>query len=81
MYDYISVDGRVRMDCLARALPLLRPAGGILLLDNSEREWYQVAFQMVPKHWLMVRRPHCLPDTSCAKRPAPLVPCMSVFLV
>ena len=54
-YDYISVDGRVRMYALARALPLLKPEGGILLLDNSERALYQKAFQMVPSHWLMVR--------------------------
>ena len=27
------------MHCLKRALPLLKPEGGILMLDNSEREW------------------------------------------
>ena len=54
MFDYISVDGRVRMPCLERALPLLKPEGGILLLDNSEREQYQVAFDMVPSRWLKV---------------------------
>ena len=32
MYDYISVDGRARVHCLKRALPLLKPEGGILML-------------------------------------------------
>lgn len=53
IYDYISVDGRARVPCFKRALPLLKPEGGILLLDNSEREWYADAFAAVPQHWLM----------------------------
>jgi len=32
IYDYISVDGRARVHCLKRALPLLKPEGGILML-------------------------------------------------
>lgn len=32
MYDFISVDGRARVHCLKRALPLLKPEGGILML-------------------------------------------------
>ena len=48
IFDYISVDGRARMHCLERALPLLKPDGGILLLDNSDRAMYQKAFDMVP---------------------------------
>lgn len=52
MYDYISVDGRARVPCFKRALPLLKPEGGILLLDNSERVQYADAFAVVPKHWL-----------------------------
>lgn len=52
VYDYISVDGRARVHCLKRALPLLKPEGGILMLDNSEREWYADAFAAVPDHWL-----------------------------
>eukprot|EP00208_Stichococcus_sp_RCC1054_P000529 CAMPEP_0206143350 /NCGR_PEP_ID=MMETSP1473-20131121/20215_1 /ASSEMBLY_ACC=CAM_ASM_001109 /TAXON_ID=1461547 /ORGANISM="Stichococcus sp, Strain RCC1054" /LENGTH=300 /DNA_ID=CAMNT_0053538701 /DNA_START=207 /DNA_END=1109 /DNA_ORIENTATION=- len=52
-YDYISVDGRARVQCFKRALPLLKPEGGVLMLDNSEREWYADAFAAVPKHWLM----------------------------
>ena len=56
MFDYISVDGRARMHCLVRALPLLKPEGGVLLLDNSERELYQKAFDMVPSWWLKARR-------------------------
>lgn len=51
-FDYISVDGRARVPCFKRALPLLKPEGGILMLDNSEREHYEDAFTMVPEHWL-----------------------------
>lgn len=32
VYDFISVDGRARVHCLKRALPLLKPEGGILML-------------------------------------------------
>ena len=65
MFDYISVDGRARMHCLVRALPLLKPEGGILLLDNSERELYQKAFDMVPSWWLKVRRCRSQPPRAC----------------
>ncbi len=54
MFDYISVDGRSRMQALERALPLLKPQGGILMLDNSDRSRYQEAFDMVPSWWLKV---------------------------
>ena len=55
VYDYISVDGRARVACLERALPLLKPQGGVLMLDNSDRKYYQRAFDVVPSWWLMVR--------------------------
>ena len=66
MFDYISVDGRARMHCLVRALPLLKPEGGILLLDNSERELYQKAFDMVPSWWLKVRGSRVHKRLCCA---------------
>lgn len=52
IYDYISVDGRARVPCFKRALPLLKPEGGIIMLDNSERPEYDEAFKVVPQHWL-----------------------------
>ncbi len=41
-FDLISIDGRNRSTCLAHAVPKLR-RGGVLVLDNSEREQYQAA--------------------------------------
>jgi hypothetical protein len=35
VYDFISVDGRARVHCLKRALPLLKPEGGILMLVRA----------------------------------------------
>lgn len=35
-FDFALVDGKLRQACLERALPSLR-AGGLLILDNSER--------------------------------------------
>lgn len=37
--DLAVVDGRARSSCLVRAAPKVRP-GGLLILDNSEREYY-----------------------------------------
>lgn len=34
--DYVLVDGRIRLACMRRALPLLKP-GGLLILDNANR--------------------------------------------
>ena len=50
-FDYINVDARLRVECFKRALQLLRPAGGILMLDNSERQETMELFALVPKHW------------------------------
>ena len=41
-FDFISVDGRARMACIAHALGKIR-SGGYLMLDNSEREHYRDA--------------------------------------
>lgn len=41
-FDLIEIDGRLRADCLGYAVPKLKP-GGILIVDNSEREQYQAA--------------------------------------
>ncbi len=38
-FDLICVDGRARPACLALAIPKLR-RGGLLILDNAERETY-----------------------------------------
>lgn len=41
-FDFIAIDGRARNGCLRKALTMLRP-GGLLLLDNSERPYYDLS--------------------------------------
>jgi precorrin-6B methylase 2 len=41
-FDIIVVDGRKRVRCASYAIDFLTPTG-VLILDNSEREWYQPA--------------------------------------
>ena len=36
-FDFVSVDGRARVACMSRALQILKPVGGVLLMDNSDR--------------------------------------------
>lgn len=47
-YDLILVDGRERVACVEKALEALRP-GGVILLDDTEREAYQAAFGIAEK--------------------------------
>jgi hypothetical protein len=42
-FDFISVDGRARIECAINALDRLKP-GGVLILDNSERSKYKALF-------------------------------------
>jgi len=48
-FDLVCVDGRDRIQCVQASKALVRP-GGILLLDNSEREKYKPIFSML-KTW------------------------------
>jgi len=41
-FDIIVVDGRKRVKCVKFAVDYLKP-DGVLILDNSERHWYQEA--------------------------------------
>jgi hypothetical protein len=45
-FDMIVVDGRARPACVFHAIKKIKP-GGYLLLDNSEREHYQPAIQLL----------------------------------
>ena len=38
-FDLVMVDGRARASCIAHAVPMVRK-GGVLVLDNAERDWY-----------------------------------------
>jgi hypothetical protein len=46
--DLVIVDGRARVACVRRALPKLRE-GGYLLLDNSDRDEYREAFELLAR--------------------------------
>lgn len=45
-FDFVSVDGRARVECAINALDRLKP-NGILILDNSERPKYKVLFAVL----------------------------------
>lgn len=47
-FDLIEVDGRNRSTCIQNAISKLK-SGGILIVDNSERERYQEALALVKK--------------------------------
>ena len=51
-FDLISIDGRARVGCFPRALELIKPHGGVLVLDNSERPNYTPGVDLVPRQWL-----------------------------
>lgn len=48
-FDLVLIDGRDRAKCIRSAIPKLR-AGGWLILDNSEREYYQPGIDLM-KDW------------------------------
>jgi len=55
-YQFIAIDGRARCACLALAASLLytpkRLGGGLVVLDNSERDEYQEAIRdCIPPEW------------------------------
>jgi predicted O-methyltransferase YrrM len=43
LFDFILVDGRNRVNCFLKCDRVLRP-GGVIMLDNSEREEYSEVF-------------------------------------
>lgn len=45
-YDFIIVDGRARTECCIKAIPKIKD-GGMLILDNSERERYLPVFEIL----------------------------------
>ena len=65
--DLVVDDGRMRFEVMKRALRLLKPEGGVLVLDNSNR--YTRDFRpdfnlpdLVPRHWLRYTSPKTWPD-------------------
>lgn len=66
-FDFVLVDGRARVDCIIRSIPKLKK-GGILVLDNSERERYRMAFEVLTK-WPMIFTTTGVTDTSIWLKP------------
>lgn len=66
-FDFILVDGRARIDCIVRSIPKLK-AGGILVLDNSERERYVKAFDLL-RTWPVVFTTTGITDTTLWFKP------------
>ncbi|KAL6773952.1 hypothetical protein ACKKBG_A23195 [Auxenochlorella protothecoides x Auxenochlorella symbiontica] len=50
-YSFIAVQGMARLAALRRAVKLLQPSGGVLVLANSQRKAYGPATSIVPEHW------------------------------
>lgn len=67
-FDFILVDGRARVDCVVRSVNKLKP-GGILVLDNSERERYKKVFNLL-KDWPSVVTTTGITDTTIWFKPS-----------
>ncbi len=59
-FDFILIDGRDRVKCIASAIPKLKK-GGVLMLDNSERIEYVDGVEMM-KGWDTIVFYQPLPD-------------------
>lgn len=62
-FDVISLTGYARMACLERAVQLLRPQGGLLVLPQAQRAAYAGAEARVPRHWLRLTDEHAFGTT------------------
>lgn len=61
-FDLILVDGRNRKGCIVNSIPLLKH-GGVLMIDNAERPYYQEALELMQR-WEHVKTTQLEPD-SC----------------
>lgn len=70
-YDVVVVDGRARNRCIERAIreDLVEP-GGLLVLDDSQRERYAEGIAAVPATWARVDYPGLSWTTTIWTRPA-----------
>ena len=62
-YDLIAVQGFARLACLRRAVEVLVPQGGLLVLPQAQRPAYAGAAALVPPHWLLLNDTHELGTT------------------
>ncbi|MCS4114594.1 protein-L-isoaspartate O-methyltransferase [Salinibacter ruber] len=49
-FDVVIVDGRARPSCFKHAIPKVCE-GGVLVFDNTTREWYQPATELAPEEF------------------------------
>ncbi|MCH2224868.1 MAG: hypothetical protein MK066_08880 [Crocinitomicaceae bacterium] len=61
-FDFIIVDGRARPECVFRSIDKLK-SNGLMILDNSERVRYDVAFKHLDS-WEMMNTSTGLTDTT-----------------
>ena len=66
-FDFIIVDGRARVECCLNALPKLK-AGGLFVLDNSDRERYKPVFKVL-ESWKNITTTTGLFDTTIWFKP------------
>src|SRR5690606_20158839 len=66
-FDFIFIDGRARVECALNALPKLKE-GGMLVLDNSDRERYAPVFNVL-ENWPLVTSTTGLFDTTIWFKP------------
>lgn len=59
-FDVILVDGRNRVKCINSSMQKLK-SGGILILDNSEREYYEQGIELM-KNWKKITFLQPYPD-------------------
>lgn len=45
-FDVVLVDGRARPSCIQESMPYLK-SGGLLIIDNAERQYYRSTFQAI----------------------------------
>ncbi|MFA6264032.1 MAG: class I SAM-dependent methyltransferase [Candidatus Babeliales bacterium] len=60
-FDLILVDGRNRKLCIINSLRILK-RGGILMLDNAERSYYQCVINEYLKNWKVYKTIQKTPD-------------------
>lgn len=65
--DFILVDGRARPECLFLSTDKLK-SGGLMVLDNSERERYKIVFDHL-KEWTSYTTSNGLTDTTFWEKP------------
>lgn len=66
-FNFIIVDGRARVECCLNAIPKLK-AGGLFVLDNSDRQRYKPVFKVLEK-WKSITTTTGLFDTTIWFKP------------